>query len=365
MAEKSGGACELVSPNQDVAEVIVRMFRRMRSTRCTQVTVDWGQPVLWQSPLPVTIYGGDTLHLCARLAQRPAAPPKLSWHAHHVPLQASAPQLHHLAAAWLPRLVASQHIEQLARANENPAQALALALTYQLVTPQTHLILVHVRAQDQKADGLPALDKVSPMLAAGWGGVGHVTDLHSRVALGRPALDRAVLMSGVDFILSRKIGPTPSVWRAKDRASAQVDASLISAGDDFDLPAFLRPTPRQLAKGPMATPLDLLQTLEATAVNAQAAQHLVGDLQALNLPAGLVCLLDTLTAVLGTQAKAWALVLQWLSERLQSQITLSRHSERLLRQALKDENAQGLQSLKLTWAVEIDAFMNPALACAG
>lgn len=40
IAEKSGGACELASPNQNVAEVIVRMFRRMRSTRCTELCVD-------------------------------------------------------------------------------------------------------------------------------------------------------------------------------------------------------------------------------------------------------------------------------------------------------------------------------------
>lgn len=40
VAEKTGGAGELVSAGQSVAEVIVRMFRRLRSPRCSGVVVD-------------------------------------------------------------------------------------------------------------------------------------------------------------------------------------------------------------------------------------------------------------------------------------------------------------------------------------
>jgi Ca-activated chloride channel family protein len=65
VAEKSGGACELVSPNQDIAGVIVRMFRRMRSQRCSELNVVWVQGVSWQSALPKSLYAGDTIHLCA------------------------------------------------------------------------------------------------------------------------------------------------------------------------------------------------------------------------------------------------------------------------------------------------------------
>ncbi|MBK9442557.1 MAG: VWA domain-containing protein [Comamonadaceae bacterium] len=78
VAEKSGGACELVSPNQDIASVIVRMFRRMRSIRCSNLTMAWGQDVAWQSNLPKALYGGDTLHLCARMASAPKGSPVLS-----------------------------------------------------------------------------------------------------------------------------------------------------------------------------------------------------------------------------------------------------------------------------------------------
>jgi hypothetical protein len=68
---------------------------------------------------------------------------------------------------------------------------------------------------------------------------------------------------------------------------------------------------------------------------------------------------------MGTGAKAWAVVLQWLTERLSDQMTLSRQSERLVRQVLKDEDAKFLQELKLTWAGTIDAFMNSEFAAAG
>jgi hypothetical protein len=84
----------------------------------------------------------------------------------------------------------------------------------------------------------------------------------------------------------------------------------------------------------------------------------VSKLQAMNLPTEIVTLLDNLTVGLGTGAKAWAVVLQWLAERLSDQITLSRQSERLLRHVLKDEDVKILQELKLNWSATTDAFIN-------
>ena len=95
-----------------------------------------------------------------------------------------------------------------------------------------------------------------------------------------------------------------------------------------------------------------------------APHRFVSKLQAMNLPVEMVTLLDDLTVVLGTGAKAWAVVLQWLAERLSDQITLSRQSERLLRHVLKDEDTKILQELKLTWSANIDAFINQELQSA-
>jgi len=369
VSEKSGGACELVSPNQDVADVILRMFRRMRSTRCTDAMVDWGQDAMWESIVPSALYGGDTLHLCARLKSMPEFATKLSWSANGVSMQAVASQLQSQTAELLPRLVASQQIVQLTSDKTTQKQALELALNYQLVTDQTNLILVHVREEDKKAEGLPELENVSHMLAAGWGGVGSVSE------------------SGIAFCMSSVPDygsmATPSVWRTtRSAAAARVDALSSGSMDDYEIPAFLRKQaddsgltasvknilrskPRKLAKGPKANPLAILQTFEASAQKILAPHRFVSKLQAMNLPAEIVTLLDDLTVVLGTGAKAWAVVLQWLAERLSDQITLSRQSERLLRHVLKDEETKILHELKLTWSAKIDAFINQEFESAG
>lgn len=362
VAEKSGGACELVLPSQDVADVILRMFRRMRSTRCTDVLVDWGQNVMWESIVPSALYGGDTLHLCARLKTIPEFAPKLSWSADGVSMQAVASQLQSQTAELLPRLVASQQIVQLTGDKTTQKQALELALNYQLVTDQTNLILVHVREEDKKAEGLPELENVSHMMAAGWGGVGSVSE--SAIAF---------CMSSVPDYGSMA---TPSVWRStRSVATARVDAFSSGSMDDYEIPAFLRKqaddadltasvksilrsTSRKLAKRPKANPLAILQTFEASAQKILAPHRFVSKLQAMNLSAEIVTIIDDLTVVLGTGAKAWAVVLQWLAERLSDQITLSRQSERLLRHVLKDEDIKMLHELKLTWTAKIDTFVN-------
>jgi Ca-activated chloride channel family protein len=382
VAEKSGGACELVSPNQDVAAVIVRMFRRMRSTRCTEVKVDWGQGAIWQSALPTSLYGDDTLHLCARLAKMPESVPKLSWVAHETPMQTSAQQLQSQSTVLLPRLVASRQISQLTSAKERQDQTLALALNYQLVTDQTNLILVHVREEGNKAEGLPELDKVNHMLAAGWGGAGSVvTDNHAIRFSSR--LAGAVSMRIDSSNLAASIGSmvTPSVWRTRDRttAAANIDAIATGGMDAFEIPAFLRKqaddnpsssmagsmshvlrsTPRVIDSGPIASPLDLLHAFDAVAGKLLAANRFVNVMQALHIPSELAQVLDDFTVVLGSGAKAWALVIDWLKENLLDQFTLSRQGERLLRHVLKVEEAAVLSELREKLVQAMSAVQDP------
>ncbi len=368
VAEKSGGACELVSPNQDVTDVIMRMFRRMRSTRCEVVQVDWGQQVLWQSTLPSALYGGDTLHLCARLANMPQSAPKLSWVTDQQPMQATPLRLQNQASSLLPRLVAAQQIAHLAQDQETQGQTLNLALQYQLVTDQTNLILVHVREEDQKVEGLPDLDKVNHMLAAGWGGVGSVELPSHDICYSRCQIDSDVSGS---FPLHGGIS-TPSVWRTRDRtmAASKIDAMYPGGMDDFAIPSFLRieadktapqsffqkmsqtiaqvtrQAPRVIEPGPMVTPLELLQAFDAASSKVLSVNRFVSDMQALHIPAELAQMLDDFTVVLGSGAKAWALVINWLKENLADRVNLSRQAERLLRHHLKDEDAAILSALR-------------------
>lgn len=383
VAEKTGGACELVSPSQSVAEVIVRMFRRLRSPRCSGVVMDWGQAVLWQSALPAALYGGDTLHLCARMASAPKSAPNLSWIANGTAMQATVPQLQSLPEQLLPRLVAAQQIAELELAKDTQAQSLELALRYQLVTNQTNLILVHVRAEDRKAEGLPALENIAHMQAAGWGGVGSLdADSYVISFSRRTTHDVPVNASAAHTSVSYDSLSTPSVWRRNSThsaAAAKVDAMASGGMDDFEIPAFLRKqaddnapsampgrlsqllgrSPRAIDLGPIVTPLELLQTFDAAAMKLLAANRFVSALQALHIPGEVTGAVDDFTVVLGSGAKAWTVVIQWLSENLSDRFTLSRQAERLIRHTLKDEDAAILAALAEQLTRAIRAVQEP------
>ena len=57
-------------------------------------------------------------------------------------------------------------------ANATTFDAAALAVAYQLVTEKTNFLLVHERAEGEKAINMPELQKVQQMVPAGWGGMG-------------------------------------------------------------------------------------------------------------------------------------------------------------------------------------------------
>ena len=59
---------------------------------------------------------------------------------------------------------------------DEDAAATELAVRYQLLSEWTDYLVVHVRADADKADELPSLVKVPQVLAAGWHGIGTVHD---------------------------------------------------------------------------------------------------------------------------------------------------------------------------------------------
>jgi Ca-activated chloride channel family protein len=58
LAEKSGGACELVAPNENLEQAIVRMFNRIRLPKIKNVSINWGSSdePLWVSGNISTIF---------------------------------------------------------------------------------------------------------------------------------------------------------------------------------------------------------------------------------------------------------------------------------------------------------------------
>ena len=227
LAEKTGGACELVSPNEDMSLAVMRMFNRMRASKTVAIDVNWGATPIWQSRLSTQLFDGETVHVFAQLAEKPQSAPALTWLSDGKQVTVQADTLGAESEGTVARMGGARRMVETAAKHKS----LALALKYQLVSEQTNLILVHVRAEDEKAVGLPTLEQIEQMQAAGWGGVGTVREsrIQYSVAACVPCPDYQSMA-------------TPSVWRTRDRsqAAAKIDALASGGMDDFEVPSFLR-----------------------------------------------------------------------------------------------------------------------------
>ncbi len=348
LAERTGGACELVSPNEDFAAAIGRMFHRMRAGQVARIEVDWGIAPRWQSPLPGRLYDGETVHVLAGFDAPPSGPPALRFTcAGHV-VDVRPPRLAIGGDPTLARLGAAARIA--AAPNAEPAQTLALALQYQLVTDQTHLLLVHVREDEDKADGRPELAQVAQMPAAGHGGFGSV------VARGmRPR----VRVASVD-VMSGMAMDQPTMWRSPRSAAAP--AGPVPDAQDawaFRIPAFLRKrvvaegggdagaTP---GRGTTAADLALLHALEKAAL---AAATLDDALRVVDADHGLDAARPHVEAVARTlqdpsvpAALLWAVFIEVLAQRVAGEHRLSRHVQRLVRHATAGAASQTLEAVR-------------------
>ena len=100
-----------------------------------------------------------------------------------------------------------------------------MAVAYQLVTDQTNFLLIHERAEKDKATDMPDLHKVQHMLPAGWGGYGVVV---------KACVDKIDVMQHT-AVSSPSFYGTPPVLRCS--RSAVLSSETISR---YDIPSFLR-----------------------------------------------------------------------------------------------------------------------------
>lgn len=250
LAMQTGGSCEFVAPGEAVGPGIERLFQRMRSPAIQDARIEWpkGCQLHAASDLPMSIFDGDDVTVFARL-KAPAAGTFAGKVRLLGRLEEGAAEvcLAELESAFiadesntLARRAASQRYWQLHKQGlEVPAvlkkQLPGLAEKYQLVTPDTSLILVKHRAGAEQVSEMPELRNVRSMLAAGFGGVGSVTGSSIEFGLTSPRFRTSTVMA------SSTNAPVASVWRTRDRnAAAQVDRLGSGGMDDFDIPAFLR-----------------------------------------------------------------------------------------------------------------------------
>ena len=213
IAKATGGACELVAPQEGMSERILLQLHRLRQQAVETVRVEWDLEPTWQTPLPSSAFSGDTVHVFAGFNGDAASKVRITGTGDYVIADAiECPEMCRVGA-----------YARMAMTDDS-REKLRLALQYQLLSPLTNYLVVAER--EEKSGQLPELVKVPQMQAAGWSGAGAV--MFSQAS-------HPVANSSVDYSHAE----VPSMVRRASRNVA-FDA-LASCGDDrYDIPAFLR-----------------------------------------------------------------------------------------------------------------------------
>jgi len=315
LAEKTGGACELVAPNEDIEAAIVRMFRRIRLPRANNLKVDWHTAPKWTTTLPNALFDGDTVHVFAGFEMAPEEPPVLSYAVGGCGNgQVVTPVPSRSESEVLARLAASVRLKHLPE-----ARGLKLLLQYQLVTRQTSLFLVHLREGADKSDGLPHLQKIAHMQAAGWGGMGSVTDFS----------DRSNWNTG-----STKL---PQIMCS--RRSRTLNMVAENSGiDPLVIPAFLRRQaddlePESYTRANLMSRLQ--QLLEVVDKRLTHPDELSKLIQAINVYQEkfhpLFNLVDVIKPEASSPKEAWVAFIAWADQQVGKEHRLTKHAARAMR----------------------------------
>jgi Ca-activated chloride channel family protein len=366
MAEVSGGACEMVTPGENMQKAVERLLMRLRQSQAAEQTVHCEAPVLWSAPSAHHATPGESVSTWSQLEATPS----------DLVVSTGKPaqkcQVQWSKDIELSRIAAALRLRDMTSAKDREA----LAMQYQLVSSETNLILVHERAEAEKAEDLPELHQVRPMLAAGWGGNGTVTAQNSPLRFMRSECVSFSINESHSLSIA-----APTVWRSnRTHAAARVDAMANSGMDDIEIPAFLRkqtdsdtepasihtkrssasplpperPSPTQV-RSPQPSRYELELVLNERMGPGHLVQILVNDFNQVALrhtqfrSALATCLrlnhgkyLEWLVTchmtAAGSAAPVWALFIQWAADKFS--LPLDRHAQRLLRDFLKAVNPE-------------------------
>lgn len=222
LAAETLGVLERAVPAEPIDEVATRQFRRAREAGPVAVTVDWGAQDAMPLPLEPA-YPGDAMAAIAMLpADRTFAPVvRIAGEARQFSLDHAedAPALRALAghAAW--------------RCATSAAKA-ALALRYGLVTDEASAVLVKVRADGQKVEGLPTVVPVAHMVPDGM--------VVAAMSVTRDAADSYEYLDMPAFLHRSGDGSAPVTKRRREPKPPVVVPVLEPAARDALLHALIR-----------------------------------------------------------------------------------------------------------------------------
>jgi Ca-activated chloride channel family protein len=182
VAKATGGAAEFVSPRESIRPVIERHMHRMRVAAVSSAILHVPGKQFWTIPENLTgaVLPGDTVHVFCGFQQEREEPASLNLaYADGETLALTAHLENHVADGISPddwsRIATAMRIKESVFEHGNVQQEMLtrLAVDYQVISPYTNYLFVHVRDEDA-AKELPKLRAQPNMLAAGWGGSGSV-----------------------------------------------------------------------------------------------------------------------------------------------------------------------------------------------
>lgn len=271
LSEKTGGACEFVSPNEDIEGAILRMFKRLREAPKRITKIEWPVAPDWEAPVPAMLFSGDTLHLLAGFSTRPSGEVRITISgAAGGDVQLGCALGEPLNLELLPRIAAARRLSTL-----DEEEAGALAEQYQLVSRHTSFVVVQVRAENETAETLPELKAVGQMLAAGWGATGSVEPaLLGRTFCASPSFEARYEQPCMEM------GP-PQMSGSRTRFRSDSDPGTVYVG--------CRPFPLTADDPiPPRSPADFLAALANDVANGAPLPSTLAELEAHGCPTELL-----------------------------------------------------------------------------
>ncbi|MCY4747510.1 hypothetical protein NYO99_21270, partial [Pelomonas sp. UHG3] len=165
---------------------------------------------------------------------------------------------------------------------------------HQLLSSQTHCILVHVREANDKATDEAQLHQVQSMLAAGWGGTSSV--------MAAPALGA--------------LASTPTVWR-NSRAGMPAPDCMLSVVDAYDVacPDLLTVMRGQHDESGFATMRMVAQGIHAYLLTDGSFDSLDNYCWSLSIHNDLRDAIEEVGALVAEPSVAWLLLAHWINSR--------------------------------------------------
>jgi Ca-activated chloride channel family protein len=292
LTEATGGACEFATPGEALEAAARRMLLRIRQPARSALRIDWGTKPIWQSTLPPNAFAGDTLIAFATFEAAATAgiARLMATDSQGEEIELARSEADALCPGdSLPRLAAARRIT-----TADEPTALSLALQYQLLTDATNCILVHERAETDKAVDEAAMHRVSSMLAAGWGGLACSMELEA------PACEGPDAPGMLDALYSAPPAPSPLPGRM------------------YDMPLLDAPGKRMAAsalEGEAASLRDIALAVHGHLASGGQIQGLTARCHSLPLHAELLLCLDQVVGLGLNEDQAFLLLAMWVNER--------------------------------------------------